>query len=390
MDRGIEGSGGRLQVWGGAECTINRIGGCFHNQLARRSLPERLADLERIASLGVTALRFPVLWEEVSPENGGSFNWAWADAGLGRLRQLGIRPIVGLLHHGSGPRYTNLLDPLFAEKLSEFARQVAERFPWVEDYTPVNEPLTTARFSALYGHWYPHLRSAQSFCRALLNQVRGTAFAVAAIREVNSAARLIQTDDLGITLSSSKLAYQAAFENERRWATFDLLTGRLEQAGRMWGYLREAGVSESVLAKFLANPCPPEVIGINHYITSARYLEEDPAAHPEVRRGGNGRHAYADVEAVRSEKSAFYEPSKILRQAWERYGIPLAITEAHLGCTREEQMRWFAELWEGAQGLREEGIPLVAVTAWSMLGAYDWDSLLVRDRGHPAPGRRRR
>ena len=52
-------------------------------------------------------------------------------------------------------------------------RAVAERYPWVEHYTPVNEPLTTARFSGLYGHWYPHARDDGAFLRALLQPVPG-------------------------------------------------------------------------------------------------------------------------------------------------------------------------------------------------------------------------
>src|SRR3712207_2719887 len=87
-----------------------------------------------------------------------SADWAWADERLGRLRELGITPIVGLVHHGSGPRHTSLIDPAFADGLAAFARAVAERYPWVAYYTPINEPLTTARFSGLYGHWYPHGR----------------------------------------------------------------------------------------------------------------------------------------------------------------------------------------------------------------------------------------
>ncbi|WP_206667357.1 hypothetical protein, partial [Salmonella enterica] len=67
------------------------------------------------------------------------------------MQRLKLRPIVGLVHHGSGPPHTHLLDPAFAAGLAAFAGEVARRFPWVEDYTPVNEPLTTARFSALYG-----------------------------------------------------------------------------------------------------------------------------------------------------------------------------------------------------------------------------------------------
>ena len=67
------------------------------------------------------------------------------------------------VHHGSGPGSTNLLDPKFPEKLARYAQEVATRFPYVVDYTPVNEPLTTARFSALYGYWYPHRRDEHSF-----------------------------------------------------------------------------------------------------------------------------------------------------------------------------------------------------------------------------------
>ena len=86
-----------------------------------------------------------------------------------------MKPIVGLMHHGSGPSYTNLLDPQFPEKLASYAAAVARRYPWITDYTPVNEPLTTARFSCLYGHWYPHHRDPLLFARALLAQLRGVA-----------------------------------------------------------------------------------------------------------------------------------------------------------------------------------------------------------------------
>src|SRR5207253_6883246 len=117
-------------------------------------------------------------------------------------------------------------DPGFAEGLAEFAGRVAERYPWVKAWTPVNEPLTTARFSALYGHWYPHARDDDSFARALVNECRGVVLAMRAIREVIPDARLVQTEDVGMTHSTPRLAYQAELENERRWISFDLLCGR--------------------------------------------------------------------------------------------------------------------------------------------------------------------
>ena len=54
--------------------------------------------------------------------------------------------------------------------------------------SPVNEPLTTARFCALYGHWYPHARSDATFVRAIIHQCRATVLAMRAIREVHSSA----------------------------------------------------------------------------------------------------------------------------------------------------------------------------------------------------------
>ena len=97
-------------------------------------------------------------------------------------------------------------------------------------YTPVNEPLSTARFSGLYGHWYPHGRDSLTWARILLTECRAVVLAMRAIREVNPTAQLVQTEDLGKAYSTPALAYQAEFENERRWLSFDLLcgTGRSE------------------------------------------------------------------------------------------------------------------------------------------------------------------
>lgn len=376
-----------LEVWAGVECTVNRVGDQYFDQIERNGHASRIDDLDLFAELGVRAIRYPVLWERTAPNGKMSADWSWADERLGRLRELGIRPIVGLVHHGSGPRHTSLIDPAFPEKLAEFARAVAERYPWVENYTPVNEPLTTARFSGMYGHWYPHGRDGLTFARALLTQCRATVLSMRAIREVNPAAQLVQTEDLGKTHSTPLLAYQAEFENERRWLSFDLLCGRLNRSSLIWTYLRDlVGVDEAELEWFLDNPCPPDLLGINHYLTSERFLDERTERYPACSHGGNGKHNYADVEAVRVCAEGTAGPRALMKETWERYGLPLAVTEVHLGCTREEQLRWLKEVWDGAVSLRDEGVDVLAVTAWSLLGAYDWNSLVTRAEGHYEPG----
>jgi len=368
-------------VWAGVECTVNRVGDRYFDQVERTGHAARSGDLDLFAALGVRAMRYPVLWERVAPDGVERADWRWTDERLNRLRELGIRPIVGLVHHGSGPADTNLLDPAFPRKLAAFARAVAVRYPWVEDYTPVNEPLTTARFSGLYGHWYPHRRDSHAFARALLTQCTAVAQAMAAVREVVPHARLVQTEDLGKVHATSLLQYQASYENERRWLTFDLLCGRVTHAHPMWYHLRRFGLAERELASLAERPCPPDLLGLNHYLTSERFIDERLERYPEHTHGGNGRHTYADVEAVRVCTEGPAGPRALLGEAWERYGIPLAVTEAHLGCTREQQLRWLAEVWGAAESLRGGGADVRAVTAWSLLGAYDWECLLTEDRG---------
>ena len=217
------------ELWGGIECTLNRVGDRYYSQLALSGHLERPHDLEMIAGLGIRTLRYPVLWEMVAPESLDSPDWSWTDQRLNRLKSLGIAPVVGLVHHGSGPAYTSLLDPAFPAKLARYARLVAARYPWVKAFTPVNEPLTTARFSALYGHWYPHATDDRAFVRALFHQCRGIVEAMLAIREVIPDARLVVTEDVGATACSQALRDQAEFENHRRWLSFDLLAGRVDR-----------------------------------------------------------------------------------------------------------------------------------------------------------------
>jgi dTDP-4-dehydrorhamnose reductase len=146
------------------------------------------------------------------------------------------------------------------------------------------------------------------------------------------------------------------------------------------------GIEESELNWFLENSCPPDVMGFNYYLTSERYLDENIGSYPGVPVGGNGRKRYVDVEAVRVNFRQRSGLRVLLREAWNRYKIPIAITEVHLGCTREEQLRWFSEVWKTANDLRREAVDLRAVTAWSLLGSYDWNSLLTLEQNHYEPG----
>ena len=375
-----------IELWGGVECTLNRVHDTQLDQLELSGHLVREGDIDLIAGLGLRALRFPVLWERAAPHPGQAPDWRWSDPRLARLRALGVRPIVGLVHHGSGPRHAPMGSGAFASGLGAFAAEVARRYPWVEDWTPVNEPLTTARFAGLYGWWYPHGNDVRVFVACLMDEILGTVAAMREIRRVNPAARLVQTDDLGYAYSTRRLAGLAAFENQRRWLAWDLLAGRVDRHHPLHGFLAAAGADPAALDRLVAEPCAPDVIGINHYVTSERFLDERIRRYPVGTRRHDGPVPFCDVEAVR----VLAEPSPgvalRLQEAWERYRRPVAVTEVHLGCTREEQMRWLRDAWLAAHQARDAGADVRAITVWAMLGSHEWQSLLTRRTGYYEPG----
>jgi dTDP-4-dehydrorhamnose reductase len=87
------------------------------------------------------------------------------------------------------------------------------------------------------------------------------------------------------------------------------------------------------------------------------------------------------VEAVRVGHICPDGPYKLLKEAWERYHLPMAITEVHLFCTREEQMRWLDLQWNTAIKLKDEGVDIRAITAWALLGSFGWNKLLTQHSG---------
>lgn len=375
-----------LELWAGAECTVNRVGDRWFDQLRRTGHHDRIDDLDLLAGLGVRRVRFPVLWERVAARGLANADWDWCDRGLARLQQLGIDPIVGLVHHGSGPAGTQLVDAGFVEGLAELALAVARRYPWVRQWTPVNEPLTTARFSGLYGHWYPHARELPSFLRALLVEVQATAAAMRRIREVVPSAELVQTEDLGRVTGTDALRQQLEYEGHRRWLSLDLLAGRVDARHPLRRDCEAHGLGEAELDALVDAPCPPDIVGINYYLTSDRFLDHRIEGYPAHLVGGNGRQRYADVEAVRVADGGIAGHRAVLDEVWDRYRLPVALTEVHLGCTREDQLRWLAEAWDAATEARAAGVDVRGVTLWSAFGAVDWHCLVTRDEGRYEPG----
>lgn len=362
-----------FSIWIGLECSLNRVGDTFFNQCDRSGHSKRIQDLKTFADLRAQKIRYPFLWELANSRDHQNFQWTWADERMAELKSLGLQPIVGFLHHGSGPKFTNLLDPDFPQKLTHYAKAFAKRYPEQIDYTPINEPLTTALLSCVYGLWYPHHRSDHSFLRALLNQVKATVLAMNAIREVQPEARLIQTESLGQVMGTSLVQSQVHFENERRWLSFDLLEGCVDSHHPLFSYLTTHGIDPTELSEIQEKTCGVDVMGINHELSSDRFLDHRIQYYPEAFHCGNGHYQYADVAAVDTTAAESLNPADLFEEVWKRYKKPLAVTEAHLNGPREDQMRWLHEIRQALCEVQARGAKVEAMTAGSLLGSFDWN-----------------
>src|SRR6185295_20475 len=109
------------EIWGGIECTINRVGDEFYDQLHRAGHYEREDDIAQFAALGFSKIRYPLLWEKHQQRKDEPIDWRCSAKRLNKIREAGMAPVVTLLHHGSGPKFTQLADPAFPSLMADYA-----------------------------------------------------------------------------------------------------------------------------------------------------------------------------------------------------------------------------------------------------------------------------
>src|SRR5215216_4844243 len=77
-----------LHLWGGLECTVNRVGNTYSDQTVKSGHQGRIEDLDLVADIGIRTLRYPALiWERIAPDGLATADWRWADERLQRLRE---------------------------------------------------------------------------------------------------------------------------------------------------------------------------------------------------------------------------------------------------------------------------------------------------------------
>ena len=319
-------------------------------------------DFQLTRSIGLHYLRYgpPYYSTHLGP---GKYDWAFADETFPVLRRMDIDPIADLCHFGVPDWIGNFQNTDWPELFGEYAGAFAGRFPWVRFYTPINEIYVTALFSAQYGWWNERLKSDQAFVAALKNLARANLLAEEAILKAQPEALFIQSESSEYFHARHPQGIdRAAALNHKRFLSLDLSYGH-DVHGVMYEYLMDHGMTRDEYHWYMdkARQLRPYcVMGNDYYVTNEHLVPRSGPIQPA------------------GEIFGYYV---ITRQYYERYKLPVMHTETNLA-DPERAPGWLWKEWANMVRLKQDGVPIIGFTWYSLTDQMDWDTSLREDNGH--------
>ncbi len=316
-------------------------------------------DFGLVKEMGIQYLRYgpPYYKTHLAP---GKYDWAFTDMTFNRLKELDIVPLVDLCHFGIPDWMGDFQNPAFPIYFAEYASSFAKRFPYLKFYTPVNEIFIAAMFSGQYGWWNECLRSDRAFVNALKNICKANVMAMHAILEVQPEACFIQSESSEYFHAVEPEALPLArFLNQKRFLSLDLTYGYPLQVA-MYEYLLENGMTKSEYQWFVDHQVKARCIMGNDY-----YVTNEHLVHPDGSTQASG------------EIFGYYV---ITQQYYKRYKLPIMHTETNIKMPACSE--WLVKQWANLHRLKQDGVPIIGFTWYSLLHQVDWDTALREDRGY--------
>jgi beta-glucosidase len=317
-------------------------------------------DLDRVASLGVSYLRWGPPWYRVEPER-GRFDWAWCDEVLDYMVvQKGITPILDLMHYGT-PLWLerSFDDSAYPEYVADYAAAFAGRYrDLVRFYTPLNEPFVNAEFCGERGEWPPYLTGADGFARLTVQLVRGQQLTMSRLRQLVPDCTLVAVEALTWHYSSEE-RFQPQIDEwlDFRFISYDLVTGQLQADQPAYRYLLAHGSPEEEIADLLAGAQPFDWFGANFY----------PWSGGEVIPDGD------DGQRTRPDSLTGAHLEGVLRLAQRKSGLPTLVTETSARRDVPGRALWMDETVAAVERCRADGLPIIGYTWFPVFTMIEWD-----------------
>ena len=323
-------------------------------------------DFELVQEMGIKFLRYgPPLYQTFAGH--GRYDWSFADEAFRELHRRDIVPIVDLCHFGVPDWIGNFQNPDFPELFAGYAKAFATRYPWLQLYTPINEMYICALFSAQFGWWNEQLTGDKSFVTALKHIVKANILAMQAILEVRKDAMFIQSESTEYHHAANPDAVRLAeINNSKRFLSLDLNYGKRVDS-EMFEFLMSNGMTKDEYHFFLNNNLKHHCIMGNDY-----YITNEHRVSPDGRTIDSGE---------------IFGYHVITMQYYSRYGIPVMHTETNLnqGPQGDEAVKWLWKEWANVLRIRNDGIPIVGFTWYSLTDQVDWDTALRENNGNVNP-----
>jgi beta-glucosidase len=323
-------------------------------------------DFDLVQDTGIQFLRYgpPIYRTFLAP---GKYDWEFADITFAELKRRDISPIVDLCHFGVPDWIGNFQNPDFPAQFATYAGAFADRFPWVQLYTPVNEMFICAIFSGKYGWWNEQGKTDRTFVTALKHIVKANVLAMTEILKRRPDAIFIQSESSEYFHADSPAAIGPAEKmNSRRFLSLDLNYGRRVDS-EMYEYLLDNGMTREEYHFFLHHRLKQHcILGNDYYWTNEHRV-----------------HANGLTEA----SGEVFGYTEITRQYYERYRLPVMHTETNMreGPKGDEAVQWLWKEWASVLRLRNDGIPTVGFTWYSLTDQVDWDTALREQNGNVNP-----
>lgn len=334
------------------------------DELAKTKHYERWRDDFRLVQeLGIEYLRYGPPY--FSTHTGaGKFDWHFADQTFRALHDRKITPIVDLCHFGVPDWIGNFQNADWPKLFVEYAQAFARRFPWVRFYTPVNEIFIAATFSAQFGWWNERLKSDRAFVNALKHLCQANVMAMHAILKERPDAIFIQSESTQYFHPDGPDCENAARRfNEKRFLSFDLTYGHHVNA-TIYEYLLDNGMSRDEYHWFLQHHLRSRcVMGNDYYETNENLVHADGSI------------------SVSGEIFGYYP---ITHQYYARYALPVMHTETN-GLGGVDPVKWLKKEWANVHRLKQDGVPIIGFTWYSLQDQVDWDTGLREDNGRVNP-----